>query len=238
MRLITFTSDPPLTEFAPNFNFVMAEDQLDFDGSDQFFINLRNIILTQEKNIIEEHKEVYQSYNKENNVVYDGDTGLGENSLTSRSLFYNIFNWNYHEIKGLQFLLHQKYVDFLKMVNVHRRKTWIQCWANVMRKGEKIEEHMHASHNLTWIGGHITVSCENTSTFYVNPIMTSDGKQIYESKNKPGQITLFQDCIGHYTSVHQGNTERISIAFDIILDERYQMYPKNLQEHFMVFDDV
>ena len=30
-----------------------------------------------------------------------------------------------------------------------------------------------------------------------------------------GQITLFSNCIPHYTSKHEGNSERITMAFDL-----------------------
>ena len=39
--------------------------------------------------------------------------------------------------------------------------------------------------------------------------------ETYKSKNEVGKITLFQNCIPHYTDIHQDEKERITIAFDL-----------------------
>ena len=39
----------------------------------------------------------------------------------------------------------------------------------------------------------------------------------------PGKITLFQNNIPHYTTKHMGKKPRISIAFDIIVDEKAKL---------------
>jgi len=56
---------------------------------------------------------------------------------------------------------------------------------------------------------------ENTATHYINPVNQINDPEIYSSKNDPGKITLFQNCIPHYTDIHKGNQERITIAFDL-----------------------
>ena len=235
MNLIKFQSDPALTEFAPQWNFIMAEDHSFNDP--EFFKSISKIILERESSIISSHETKYKEYNKKFNIVYDGATGLGPTSLTSRSKYFNFFSWEEDEIRVLYNFIYLKYLEFLNIIGVPRRKVWIQCWANVMREGEEIKRHIHSSHPLTWLGGHVTIACNDTSTFYVNPMYLADGEQIYESNNKIGKLTLFQNNIPHYTNKHHGSSERISIAFDIIVDERIFNYPEELQSNFILFDN-
>lgn len=234
MKIVKFQSEQPLTEFAPYWEWVMCEDESFVDPS--FFEKIASIILEKEKQIIQDNTEAYNEHNKKFDIVFDGATGLGEYSLTSRSPFFNVFTWNEPEIAALNQFIHAKYIEFLKVLNVTRRKVWIQCWANVMREGEEIKQHIHASHALTWLGGHITVKTTNTSTFYVNPMMRAEGKQVYESKNVAGKLTIFQNNIPHYTNKHEGKEERISIAFDLVVDERYNEYSDERKSNFILFD--
>ena len=235
MNLIKFQSDSALTEFAPQWNFVMAEDSSFSDP--EFFKSVSNIILEKESSLISSNENKYQQYNKKFNIVYDGDTGLGPNSLTSRAIFFNFLSWEDIQVRILHNFIHLKYVEFLDILKIPRRKTWIQCWANVMRDGEEIKKHIHSSHSLTWLGGHVTIACSDTSTFYVNPMNLADGNQVYESKNEVGKLTLFQNNIPHYTNTHHGSTERISIAFDIIVDERLSQYSEERKTNFILFDN-
>ena len=64
---------------------------------------------------------------------FDGDTGLGLNSLTSRSCHYNLLNWWGTGL--LRKWIRQGYEEYN---NIRGRPLYVQCWANVMRKGEKI----------------------------------------------------------------------------------------------------
>lgn len=222
MKIIKFESEPPLTVFAPRWCWVMGEDTLTDDAA--FLNTLKEIILSKESETIKLNTDKYNRFNELHNIKFDGDTGLGENSLTSRSHFFNVLSWEFPEIITLKHYIRIKYNEFLKTIGVEDLPVYIQCWANVMRDGEEIKQHIHASHPLTWLGGHITVSCTDTSTFYTNPLMCAETAQIYESRNVAGKITFFQNNIPHYTNMHTGTTERISIAFDIILKERYDQY--------------
>ena len=115
---------------------------------------------------------------------------------------------------------------------------WIQCWANVLRHGEEMKPHIHATHKYTYLGGHITVQSENTSTIYINPINQINNPETYESINTVGKLTIFQNNIPHYTTKHLGKRERISIAFDIIVDENYNDYDTNrTTDNLILLDD-
>tara|TARA_B110000285_G_scaffold229773_1_gene295197 strand:+ start:2398 stop:3117 length:720 start_codon:yes stop_codon:yes gene_type:complete len=235
MKIINFKSEPKQSFFAPEWSYYMCEDETLDDNV--YFEKIAKIILDKEKQVIDSNLNNYNNYNKEYNTIFDGQTGLGSKSLTSRSPFFNVLSWNEPEIKSLMSFIHFKYIEFLSVLKIDRRKAWIQCWANVMRDDEEIKQHIHASHEFTWLGGHLTVSCNNTSTFYVNPMMRAEGKQTYESTNKVGKMSFFQNNIPHYTNKHKGLTERISIAFDIVLDERLTVYSEERKSNFILFDN-
>lgn len=233
MKIIKFQSEPAQTPFALQYNLLMCEDKSDKDL--KFFNKIKNIILKKESTVIEQTTKKYAEYNKTYNIIYDGETKLGKNSLTSRGNYYNFLKWDFKEIDELKKILRNKYNEFLLNIGVEQREVWIKCWANVMRYGEKIEKHIHSSNALTWIGGHVIIACEKTSTFYENPISQAEKNQTYESVNEVGQITFFQNNIPHYTNTHYGKSERITIAFDIIPEERYNQYSKEMQQNCIKF---
>ena len=97
-----------------------------------------------------------------------------------------------------------------------------------MKKGEQIKPHIHGTEPNIYLGGHICVQCDNTSTHYINPVNQINEPEIYSSNNEVGKITLFQNCIPHYTDIHKGNKERITIAFDLALIKVTNNYIKIL----------
>jgi len=204
----TFYSYAKLTPFAPEWFYFVS--QIKIDGVD--FNKVAQIILAKEKQILNEF-----SYNP---VSIDAYTGLGKDSLTSRWQKFNVFKWEEEEIQKLKAEVHKNYLSFIKQVEVPRKKAYIQCWANVLRKGQEIKKHLHSIHEYNYLSGHITVQAEGTCTIYVNPysvvpIDRAHPHHIYRQPNIPGTLSFFPTCIPHLTSVHNGDQERISIAFDI-----------------------
>ena len=86
-----------------------------------------------------------------------------------------------------------------------------------MKKGEKINPHLHDISPNCYLGGHICIQCNDTSTYYLNPLDQINEPSTFKSKNEVGKITLFQQYITHYTDVHKSNKERITIAFDLTI---------------------
>tara|TARA_B100001939_G_scaffold12950_1_gene11237 strand:+ start:2721 stop:3386 length:666 start_codon:yes stop_codon:yes gene_type:complete len=202
-----FASDQPQTPFAPTWDYTIAEKQIDLDLD-----SLADIVLKKEIEI----KEQFPG-------TSDGNTGLGSESLTSRFRHFNVLSWGFpatdqlhKEIKKF----HRQYYQSLFGILEKPPKLRIRCWANVLRKGEQIQRHWHCSHPYTYLGGHFTVTAGNTCTVYVNPM--DDIGQVYQAENVPGKLTLFPNYIPHYTSIHQEDFPRITIAFDLTtLDKRF-----------------
>lgn len=203
MQVLSFESKPKISPFAPEWKFYMCEEQL--EGID--WNHISQLILKKEKEIIANTP-----------VGNDGYTGLGTESLTSRYKYFNVFAWEDDEIQKLRSKIKETHDAFLKLFGISIQPVWIQCWANVMRQGQKIKTHVHTVGPDCYLGGHVTIQCNNTSTVYVNPINVLNDPMEHNSINVPGKLTLFQNCIPHYTTTHYGKQERISIAFDLSLD--------------------
>jgi hypothetical protein len=196
MKIVHFKNLPNKSPFAANWDFYIMEDMI----IDKIDINMiSNTILKKEKDIINKYK-----------YVDDWGTGLGANSLTSRSDSFNLLKWP--EMAALKFVIKDVYDQFLTSIGIVPEKTiYLQCWANVLRKGQIIKKHRHCDNVYTYLGGHICIKQQDTSTHYVHPYSNN----VFSSKNEEGKITLFPNWIEHYTDTHQGDDERITIAFDI-----------------------
>tara|TARA_R110000822_G_C15113551_1_gene473223 strand:+ start:52 stop:702 length:651 start_codon:yes stop_codon:yes gene_type:complete len=185
-----------LNPFNPTYSFYLYEDNIQSSLKLDF---LKQFILNFEKDCLKK----YQSDS-------DAGTGLGLDSLTSRYKHYNLLKIK--ETSYLKDIIRQSYDNFLNQLNLNcDEKIYVQCWANVLRKGQKINAHRHDSNNYGYLGGHICVSTNNTSTNYVLPYY----EKPYPLKNKNGVITLFPSWMEHYTDEVVNNEERITIAFDI-----------------------
>jgi hypothetical protein len=204
-KLFNFKSLPKQNYFAPEWNYYIAEDMI----KNINFKSLSKFLLKKEKEILKITKPV-------NSKSPDGYTGLGKNSITSRYSLFNVINFKNKEIIKIKkeiLNIHDKLLNNLKIKIP--KNLWIQCWFNVMRKGQSIKPHIHGVTPNTYLGGHICVQVENTHTNYINPVNQINDSEIYYSKNEVGKITLFQNCIPHFTDMHNSEKERITIAFDL-----------------------
>jgi len=205
--VINFKSGPKETFFAPEWNYYLFEKKINQIN----FNNLANFILSKEKEILKLPVNI-----SDDGKVKDGYTGLGEQSTTARFDKYNVLNWDIEEIK----IIKNEILDFHNAILKYLKQPlpnelYINCWTNIMKKGESIKPHIHGVHPRTYLGGHICVQCKDTSTYYINPINQINEPMTHKSKNEVGKITLFQNNIPHYTDIHNSDEERITIAFDL-----------------------
>jgi hypothetical protein len=208
MKIINFKSKPRNNFFAPEWNYFLGEDfikDINFNHLSKFILNKKNKILKLDNTIRE-------------NKISDGYTGLGKDSTTSRFDKYNVFHWKNKNIDKLKINIlnfHKNFLNFFKLKLPN--ELYIQCWVNIMNKGEKINAHLHSTSPDCYLGGHVCVQVNNTSTYYINPINQINEPEIYKSENEIGKITLFQNNIPHYTDKHKFEEKRITIAFDLSL---------------------
>ena len=209
ITLFQFLSQKKQTPIAPEWNYILGETV----AEDIDFKKIAKFMLSKEKEILKLQT---------NKKISDGYTGLGENSTTAKFSEYNIFTWDNNEVQKLKEKIKELHYEFLDLIKIDLPKDlYIQCWVNIMRKGQKINPHIHSTDPHSYLGGHIVVQCENTSTYYICPQnqLSSNEPSIFNSKNEVGKMTIFQNCIPHYTDTHMGDKERITIAFDLHITE-------------------
>ena len=166
-------------------------------------------------------KEIIKNFPETQN---DGGTGLGPQSLTSKFLKFNIFNWKEEPCIIFQNFVRDEYKKFISALKendsqfVKEKNTYVAGWANVLRNGQKINEHWHSCTTNSYLGAHFCVSTSNTSTVYVNPFNRDD---LIEFKNGPGKLLFFQNYMVHYTTEHKTDDERITLAMDIFTEKGY-----------------
>ena len=213
-QLLTFQTKPPKSIFAPVGKYYIFEDNI---SNVLNFNTIKNTILKKEKEIIKKYP-----------FVDDGNTGLGD-SLTSRFPHFNLLEWP--EMVDIKNSIRKTHNKFLKLINEdYNIELFSQCWANVMRKGDVIKKHSHYNSNYTYLGGHICIQSNNTSTHYVDPYT----KEIFSSKNEFGKITLFPNWIEHYTDEVVDNKLRIPIAFDLINEVTFKEDIYNNMKHHWI----
>ena len=213
MKFKRFKSQPPISPYAPTWDFRVGAskcDDIDVNSLSQF-------LLSKEKEI----KKLPSSVDK-NGKMIDGYTGLGTNSTTSKFQSYNLFTWNHPEIRKLRSNIVKslfKYND--ECGNKNPTEVYVVCWYNVLRFGQKINPHMHSTTPHCYLSGHFNVQVNNTSTIYMSPINQLNDPEVIDIKNKNGDMTLFPSYIFHYTTPHYSFKPRITIAFDLNL---YKMH--------------
>ena len=205
MKFKRFRSRPPVSPYAPQWDFRVGNSMCeDIDTN-----SLSKFLLSKEKEI------------KKLPIVsdFDGYTGLGSNSTTSRSQQYNILSWNHSEIKKLKSNIAKNIILYNDECGNKTPQLWIQCWYNVLRFGQSIKPHSHSVTPICYLSGHFNVQVNDTSTVYMSPINQLNDPEVIDIKNIPGKLTLFPSYIFHYTTPHYSFKPRITIAFDISPDK-------------------
>ena len=198
MNITFFRSSPKKNIFAPAWEYVVGEDII----TKVNFKTLAKLILKKEK------------------TVLTSPTG---NNLRSQYINwnkgYNLLDSKHPEIKKLQKAIIKAHIKFLEGLKVSLYpELYIQCWANVMRKGEKMTTHIHGIHEDAYLGGQISIQVGETTTYYMNPFNQIKDPQIYKSKNEVGKIVFYQTCLPHYTDAENSDIPRITIAFDLLVN--------------------
>ena len=183
-----FRSELTVSPYAPEWNYVIAEKEIDVD------------VEQLGKLILEKASPEFQI------TIADPNC---------KSYFFNVLKWDYPVCKQLHTEIIKFHDEYVKGTGRQYLKDLkIRCWANVMSKGDKIPKHHHGSFCHSYLSGNFSIKCEDTSTNYFHPY---DNNEMYPIKNNPGHMHLFPSWLPHDTSTHNGNSERIIVAFDIYL---------------------
>ena len=204
VKITKMKSDPKKTFFAPEYDYTIFE----MVNKEVNFEELAKFILSKEKEIVSLP------------VTGDAYTGMREDSTTARFDKYNVFKWKDKNIEMLKHFICNFHDDIVGKYYKQElpKELYIQCWANIMRKGDQIKPHLHNIGPTCYLGGHICVQCNNTSTYYINPINQINDPMAYDSKNEVGKISIFPNNVPHYTDEVKEDKERITIAFDLMIE--------------------
>ena len=169
------------------------------------------------KKILKNEPRIIKKY-PENNIK--GNSSLSNNSLTSRAPYFNVLNW--WGTGSLRKWIRSGYEEYN---GIKDKCLYVQCWANVMRKGEQIGSHKHEMNGMNGtstkniLSGNFGVQVDGTTSTYYdgNPIL-----------NVNGVMSFFPASTFHWTDRYEGNSERITISFDILSEEFYnnEIYPE------------
>ena len=128
----------------------------------------------------------------------DEYVGTSEDSLTGR---YTVFN--YLNIRSINTIICPKLKEMFGPCVV-------QCWANIFRQGEGIDEHKHIydkSTNIALIGsGNIFLYGDPTTGTYYEGV---------KHDNKVGELSLFPPDMLHGVPQNTTGDIRISMAIDV-----------------------
>ena len=216
MTYIPFVNEEPISPFAPEWRFFIAEKfllRIDCNRLKDYLLNRQPEILSIKDNL------------------NDAGTGLGNDSTTARFISYNVMTWDQPDINILKeeiSIMHDTY--YRDIVDRPTPKVSLGGWMNIMKKGDRIKRHNHGFSNNTYISGHFTVCCDSTKTVYINPhehwdedkllVRVEDGEEysdsLYAATNTEGQLTLFPSYIPHFTTEHRSDSDRITLAFEIV----------------------
>jgi len=194
----------PMTKYAPSWDFSIGVTR--WKDSNNQIKNIKKWLLDNEQRFIKQYP-----------VNFDGGTGLGNSSVTSRFGRYNLFNFakELPELNDLLFFFRKSYLDFVKEDNAEIKDTVIVCWFNIVRDQQKIEKHHHGAGHDVYLSGNFVCDNYQTKTIYQCPY---DVNVELPVSNQKGTLSIFPTCLPHYTSLFESNIDqRVSIAFDIRL---------------------
>lgn len=210
MRILHIKNPKNISPFAPEWSYFILESKLD---DEEVISKLRDIILSKEQEILESTPAPKED---------QGNTSLGPYSLTSRYPHFNVLSWRHDhpEVMVLYNFIKEHFELFLNSLEVNIPECSIQCWANVLRKGQHISVHRHETSPYSFLSGNITIQAQETKThYYVSEVYDPGAYPFYSADNKPGSFNIFQSHMLHETSITESEEPRISVAFDIQLGD-------------------
>ena len=186
-----------MTPYAPSYDYNVTRAI----WQEQKKINaIRKFLLSKEKEIL-----------KKINFHNDAGTGLKTNDVTTRHSHYNVFDFSAElpELNDLRDFIKQTYYDYIQIDNTQEYELRINCWFNVLRKGQKMDMHSHGRDFASYLSGNIHLDNYHTQThyLYINNAARID--------NVKGGLVLFPSVLQHGTDTYNGKNPRVSIAFDL-----------------------
>lgn len=187
------------------------------------FKEIENLVLEKEQEILDKHKPYPETDSKD--------------WLTNRLYEYNLLDYaeEYPVLLEFKKFIYESYVEYCNSVGAQVETVYANCWANVIRNnGRTISAHTHSDAHIdapleySYVSGNMCITAIDTKTHYANPFLP---KRSYSVRNIPGELILFPSCVLHWVDQNLSDTPRISVAFDIVTEEVYNL-PNSLKNNF------
>ena len=141
-----------------------------------------------------------------------------DNDYTGLTKYHSVYNWLNHplwEPLDLPTRIHN-------LPEFKGKPISIQCWGNILRQGESLEEHTHGT--------------GDEPTFYALNIFlsgnTTTGTYYYDAReyipNEVGELIVLTSDIPHGVPTHLFQEPRVSIAMDVYVDSHALQEQKDL----------
>ena len=206
INIFKIKSQLPITDYAPSWNISIGNTV--WEDGDKIDA-IRNWLLANEDMI----KKNYPI------STIGGDTGLGPNSISSRIGMYNLFDFaeELPELNDLLKFLQTSYIDFVKSEYASVYDLSLVSWANILRDGENIREHVHSASSISYLSANLHLDNYPTQTIYKSPYERFND---FGFDNIKGGLTIFPSYVPHTTSEYtNSDVPRVSIAFDLRLPQ-------------------
>jgi hypothetical protein len=190
--------------------FIEVDTNLNID-----YKNLYNFLLKLDKIIKKKfsEEEITRIYN---NIKYSGITQHSHSTISFR--YYNIFtvhNNDLHKIYNkVKELFYRSYKEYHKKETIDNA-FYIEGWLNCNSKDTRIDWHSHGDGNEENWHGIIYINAETSCTSY--KINENEQMDIYLKNGSMLMGKVTRNHI-HKTSIWEKETERITIAFNIVCD--------------------
>lgn len=151
--------------------------------------------------------------------------------MTGRLWFYNFLNFDNSCVHQLEEQIIDGYKRYMESLSLKVEPIiYVQCWMNIIKNdGKRIGKHNHctghteadnvAPEEYAYVSGNICLQAENTGTYYGSPFTSTN----WRVENSPGDMVLFPSFVWHWTDENTSENPRITLAFDIITPEVYNM---------------
>lgn len=213
----------PRSPFAPNWAVPMFVGHW---ASPQRVAEVRDLILAKEDEIKTQFDPVPIS------GITDG--------LTSRWHAFNVFTWPEPAMREMADFVTRAYWEYLDHLKIDRQRAYIQGWANVLRESEKLTPHAHDLTERSYLSGNLCLSAEHTETKYYPPYVYGAELKVDQTldlKNQPGNLVLFPSSVFHETSPNRTGRPRVTIGFDVFLDDADSQGRSAGDGRHILFDD-
>jgi len=128
------------------------------------------------------------------------------NVASNETSFNNVFAFEEECFHHLYDFVKSKIEHVLMHLQQKKTKYYVQCWSNILRKGQGLPQHAHPYP----LHGHISICTDGSVTQYgkTDPV---------HIENIAGDLVIFDHHgLQHSVPEYQGDRPRISIAFDLL----------------------